>query len=182
MGPCGACGQMGYLSQDCQVGNSHIVNEDANFVSHSGRSNFNPYSNTYNPGWRSHPNFSWSNNQQQGPAGHHKPRQVQSPQEKKSNIEDVLSKFITAADTQLQSQDARLQSQEASIRNIEVQIEQLMPSYAKFLKEVISNKRKWENGETVKLNEEMLSDPTKQTPIKTQGSREFFYPLHYRRD
>ncbi|KAL0454826.1 UNVERIFIED_CONTAM: hypothetical protein Slati_0821800 [Sesamum latifolium] len=29
-----------------------------------------------------------------------------------------------------------------------------MPSYAKFLKEVISNKRKWENGETVKLNEE----------------------------
>ncbi|XP_022158836.1 uncharacterized protein LOC111025302 [Momordica charantia] len=23
--------------------------------------NFNPYSNTYNPGWRHHPNFSWSN-------------------------------------------------------------------------------------------------------------------------
>ncbi|KAL0355632.1 UNVERIFIED_CONTAM: hypothetical protein Sradi_4010100 [Sesamum radiatum] len=29
-----------------------------------------------------------------------------------------------------------------------------MPSYAKFWKEVISNKRKWEGGETVKLNEE----------------------------
>ncbi|KAL0411765.1 UNVERIFIED_CONTAM: hypothetical protein Slati_3766200 [Sesamum latifolium] len=126
MGPCGACGQMGHWSQDCQVGNLHIINEDANFVSHGGRSNFNPYSNTYNPGWRSHPNFSWSNNQQQGPAGHHQPRQVQPPQEKKSNIEDVLSKFITAADTRFQSQDARLQSQEASIRNIEVQIGQLV--------------------------------------------------------
>ncbi|KAL0444221.1 UNVERIFIED_CONTAM: hypothetical protein Slati_2144800 [Sesamum latifolium] len=30
MGPCGACGQMGNLSQDCQVGNPNIVNEDAN--------------------------------------------------------------------------------------------------------------------------------------------------------
>ncbi|KAL0394857.1 UNVERIFIED_CONTAM: hypothetical protein Slati_4451900 [Sesamum latifolium] len=99
MGPCGACGQMGHLSQDCQVGNPNIVNEDANFISHGGRSNFNPYSNTYNPGWRSYPNFLWSNNQQQGPAGHHQPRQVQPPQEKKSKIEDVLSKFITAADT-----------------------------------------------------------------------------------
>ena len=25
-----------------------------------------PYSNTYNPGWRNHPNFSWSNNQNTG--------------------------------------------------------------------------------------------------------------------
>ncbi|KAL0341410.1 UNVERIFIED_CONTAM: hypothetical protein Sradi_4657800 [Sesamum radiatum] len=67
VGPCGACGQIGHSSQDCQVGNPSIVHEDANFVSNGGRSNFNPYSNTYNPGWRSHPNFSWSNNQQQGP-------------------------------------------------------------------------------------------------------------------
>ncbi|KAL0367368.1 UNVERIFIED_CONTAM: hypothetical protein Sradi_3626900 [Sesamum radiatum] len=110
---------MGYLSQDCQVGNPNIVNEDANFVSHGGRSNFNPYSNTYNSGWRSYLNFSWSNNQQQGSTGHHQPRQVQPAQEKKSNIEDVLSKFITTA-------KARFQSQEASIRNIEVQIGQLV--------------------------------------------------------
>ncbi|KAL0430890.1 UNVERIFIED_CONTAM: hypothetical protein Sradi_0715000 [Sesamum radiatum] len=103
MGPCGACGQMGHLSQDCQVGNPNIVNEYANFVSHGGRANFNPYSNTYNSGWRSHPNFSWSNNQQQGPSGHHQPRQVQPPQEKKSNIEDVLSKFITAAEARFQN-------------------------------------------------------------------------------
>ncbi|KAK9211993.1 hypothetical protein WN943_001372 [Citrus x changshan-huyou] len=31
-------------------------------------SNYNPYSNTYNPGWRDHPNFSWSQGfQQNGP-------------------------------------------------------------------------------------------------------------------
>ena len=28
-------------------------------------SNYNPYSNTYNPGWRDHPNFSWSQGFQQ---------------------------------------------------------------------------------------------------------------------
>ncbi|KAL0438868.1 UNVERIFIED_CONTAM: hypothetical protein Slati_2369800 [Sesamum latifolium] len=67
IGPCGACCQMGHWSQDCKVGNQFSIHEDANFVSHDGRSNFNPYSNTYNPGWRNHPNFSWSNNQQQGP-------------------------------------------------------------------------------------------------------------------
>ncbi|KAL0439142.1 UNVERIFIED_CONTAM: hypothetical protein Slati_2397200 [Sesamum latifolium] len=89
------------------------------------RSNFNPYSNTYNPGWRSHQNFSWSNNQHQGPAGPHQPRQPH-PQEQKSNLEEMLSKFITTTDTRFQNQDAQLQSQEASIRNIEVQIGQLV--------------------------------------------------------
>src|SRR3954464_10709298 len=27
----------------------------------------NPYSNTYNPGWKNHPNFAWKDQQQQGP-------------------------------------------------------------------------------------------------------------------
>ncbi|KAL0401958.1 UNVERIFIED_CONTAM: hypothetical protein Slati_4225700 [Sesamum latifolium] len=103
IGPCGACCQMGHWSQDCKAGNQFSIHEDANFVSHDGRSNFNPYSNTYNPGWRIHPNFLWSNNQQQGPTGYHQPRHVQPPQEKKSNLEDILSKFINAADTRFQN-------------------------------------------------------------------------------
>ncbi|KAL0408751.1 UNVERIFIED_CONTAM: hypothetical protein Sradi_1809500 [Sesamum radiatum] len=118
IGPCGACGQMGHLSQDCKVGNQFFIHEDANFVSHGGRSTFNPHSSTYNPGWRSHPNLSWSNNQQQGPQGYHQPQQ-QDPQEKKNNLDDMLSKFITAVDTRFQNQDA-------SIRNLEVQIGQLV--------------------------------------------------------
>ncbi|KAL0392857.1 UNVERIFIED_CONTAM: hypothetical protein Sradi_2508500 [Sesamum radiatum] len=42
VGPCGACGQMEHLSQDCKVGSQISNHEDANFVSHGGRSNFNP--------------------------------------------------------------------------------------------------------------------------------------------
>ncbi|KAH9686903.1 hypothetical protein KPL70_014565 [Citrus sinensis] len=46
-------------------------------------SNYNPYSNTYNPGWRDHPNFSWSQGlQQNGPAAPDPPMQPipQNPQ------------------------------------------------------------------------------------------------------
>ncbi|KAL0404784.1 UNVERIFIED_CONTAM: hypothetical protein Sradi_2119200 [Sesamum radiatum] len=168
IGPCGACGQMGHLSQDCKVGSQFSIHEDANFVSHGGRSNFNPYSNTYNSGWRSHPNFSWNNNQQQGPPGYQQPQQ-QTPEEKKSNLKDMLSNFITAANTRFQNQDA-------SIRNLEVQIGQLMLSYAKFLKEVISNKRKWEGGETVKLNEECSAVLQNNLPPKLKDPGSFSIP------
>ncbi|KAL0433398.1 UNVERIFIED_CONTAM: hypothetical protein Slati_2674100 [Sesamum latifolium] len=244
IGPCGACGQMRHWSQDCKVGNQFSIHEDANFVSHDDRSNFNPYSNTYSLGWRSHPNFSWSNNQQQGPARPHQPRQP-PPQEPKSNLEDMFSKFITATDTRFQNQDARLQSQEASIRNIEVQIRQLvsivsgrkegqlpsdtkknsreqvnaifvrneraigderpkeqveeaqaqkeeesqektkgsplklnldMSSSAKFLKEVLSTKRKWEGCETVKLNEECSAILQNKLPPKLKNPGSFSIP------
>ena len=36
--------------------------ETVNYVNNFNRQENNPYSNTYNPGWRNHPNFSWSNN------------------------------------------------------------------------------------------------------------------------
>ncbi|GKU88967.1 hypothetical protein SLEP1_g3172 [Rubroshorea leprosula] len=88
---CELCGQFGHASVECQVGNSvQSSNEQANFVSSGGRSNFNPYSNTYNPGWRSHPNFSWSNNQVRVPPGF----QQQNQQEKKPNLEELVHKFI----------------------------------------------------------------------------------------
>ena len=39
-------------------------------------SNYNPYFNTYNPGWRDHPNFSWFQGfQQNGPAAPAPPMQ-----------------------------------------------------------------------------------------------------------
>ncbi|KAJ9189585.1 hypothetical protein P3X46_000859 [Hevea brasiliensis] len=54
-----------------------------------------------------------------------------------------------------------------------------MPSYAKFLKEILSNKRRLEDYETVALTEECSAIlqrklPPKKTSSKAQGSREFF--------
>ncbi|KAL0331675.1 UNVERIFIED_CONTAM: hypothetical protein Sangu_1713000 [Sesamum angustifolium] len=51
-----------------------------------------------------------------------------------------------------------------------------MPSYAKFLTEVISNKRKWEGGETVKLNEECLAILQNKLPPKLKDPRSFSIP------
>ncbi|KAK8521572.1 hypothetical protein V6N12_031466 [Hibiscus sabdariffa] len=47
-------------------GNHHAndfstMHESASYVGNYNRNANNPYSNTYNPGWRQHPNFSWSN-------------------------------------------------------------------------------------------------------------------------
>ncbi|KAK4586581.1 hypothetical protein RGQ29_023651 [Quercus rubra] len=58
----------------------------------------NPYSNTYNPRWRNHPNSSWINNQ-----------------EKKLTFEDMFMQYI-------QKTDMAIQNNSASIRNLEVQI------------------------------------------------------------
>ena len=48
-----------HSSVDCQMGNPSAQSSygRANYVSNFQRQN-NPYSNTYNPGWRNHPNFS----------------------------------------------------------------------------------------------------------------------------
>ncbi|KAK9043644.1 hypothetical protein V6N11_071979 [Hibiscus sabdariffa] len=40
---------------------SPTMHESASYVGNYNRNANNPYSNTYNPGWRQHPNFSWDN-------------------------------------------------------------------------------------------------------------------------
>ncbi|QHN86254.1 Retrotransposon gag protein [Arachis hypogaea] len=45
--------------------------EEANYVGNQQRQSYDPHSNTYNPGWRNHPNFGWGNQQTQ--PQNHKP-------------------------------------------------------------------------------------------------------------
>ncbi|KAL9251811.1 hypothetical protein AKJ16_DCAP11232 [Drosera capensis] len=72
----------------------------------------NPYSNTYNPGWRDHPNLSWSNQTaRQEPPGF-------VPQENKSNLQELMTKFIS-------TYESRFNNVEASVRNLEIHMEQL---------------------------------------------------------
>lgn len=54
-----------HVSNDCQEGNQFAQPEQANYVNNFQRVQGNPYSNTYNPAWRKHLNFSWSNNNEQ---------------------------------------------------------------------------------------------------------------------
>lgn len=58
---CELC-ERSHPSKGCQNGSPFGQNDQANFVGSFLRQN-DIFSNTYNPGWRNHPNFFWSNNQ-----------------------------------------------------------------------------------------------------------------------
>ncbi|XP_022926214.1 uncharacterized protein LOC111433394 [Cucurbita moschata] len=98
----------------------------------------NPFSNTYNPGWRNHPNFSWkgqgSYNQQMPPKANYPPgfglqnqlayssQQVNTqgkgiPQAQYTlgtSIESLIKEYMA-------KNDVVIQNQQASLRNLEVQ-------------------------------------------------------------
>ncbi|XP_062103056.1 uncharacterized protein LOC133814058 [Humulus lupulus] len=87
-----------------------------------------PYSNSYNPSWRQHPNFSWSN-QGDGPSNSSMPPRSnflpgyppQAPQQQamqSSSLENILKEYIV-------KNEAMIQSQAASLRNLENQVGQL---------------------------------------------------------
>ncbi|GAU40459.1 hypothetical protein TSUD_134610 [Trifolium subterraneum] len=93
-----------------------------------------PYSNTYNPGWRDHPNFGWGGNQNQS--------------QQQSQLEDALAQFIKVtqgnfeemkiSQNQLKAnqeqmkanQDVANKNHEASIKSVETQIGQLSRQFA----------------------------------------------------
>ena len=63
---CEVCGVQGHFGNEC----SYNVQNSQNFQMEQAhvfqqRQQYNPYSNTYNPGWRDHPNFSYRNNNAQ---------------------------------------------------------------------------------------------------------------------
>ncbi|XP_017972556.1 PREDICTED: uncharacterized protein LOC108661169 [Theobroma cacao] len=100
--------------------------ESLQFVGNFNRQQNNPYSNTYNHGWRNHPNFSWNNNAWPSNSKPNMPlgfqQQVRPPiPEKKSQVEELFLQYIS-------KNDAIIQSFGASLRNLETQMGQLANS------------------------------------------------------
>ncbi|CAN6455421.1 unnamed protein product [Victoria cruziana] len=59
---CGLCDGVGHVTDDCPI--SRGVDAPAgqvNAVQGFSRPGYDPYSTSYNPGWRNHPNFGWRN-------------------------------------------------------------------------------------------------------------------------
>jgi hypothetical protein len=128
---CAICSHSDHTTETCPMF-SFTNQEQANYV---GQNNYrpknNPYSNTYNAGWRTHPNCSWSNTQNvQNPQGLQRnfqqqnnyqapPQAVKSNQEpKKNDLEDALLKFLT------EKQQANAQISQA-VQRLETQVGQL---------------------------------------------------------
>ncbi|XP_073148093.1 uncharacterized protein [Henckelia pumila] len=116
---CELCGG-GHLRPDCQTGNQFMSSiEQAKFVGNSKRPQNHLHSITYNTGWRSNPNSSWPNqNQQNHVDSILPPPQGFSHQEQNQNMEELMTKFIANV-------EKRLQKQDTSIQNLEVQLGKL---------------------------------------------------------
>jgi hypothetical protein len=128
---CAICSHSDHTTETCPMF-SFTDQEKANYV---GQNNYppknNPYSNTYNAGWRTHPNFSWSNTQNvQTPQGQQRnfqqennyqalPQAVEpNPKPKKNDLEDALLKFLT------EQQQTNAQINKA-VQRLETQVGQL---------------------------------------------------------
>ncbi|CAL9020190.1 unnamed protein product [Prunus brigantina] len=98
-----------------QVEVSHMMN------SYNQRPRNDPFSNTYNPGWRNHPNFSWSNNQNQNQAS-------SSFQPKSSSLEDTVKLLAQNTLQFQQTTNGALQQHSAALTKMEIQLGQIADS------------------------------------------------------
>ncbi|GJX60009.1 uncharacterized protein Tco_0291399 [Tanacetum coccineum] len=126
---CGICLVVGHPTDMCptlQDGSPEQMNVVGGFLGPPQR-NYDPFSSTYNPGWRDHPNFSYgsrSNNfQQQYP----KPTTHSQPSSSNSSmsLEDIVKTLATS--TQQFQQDTK-----STIQHLENQIGQLATSVNRF--------------------------------------------------
>ncbi|KAG8486355.1 hypothetical protein CXB51_019840 [Gossypium anomalum] len=103
----------------------NMENKQLNYMGNNPRSQNNPYSNTYSASWRNHPNISWGSQGNQRPPPPSGFQQPPYQQEKKPNLEEMLSKFISVSETHFQNIEIALKNQQASIQRLETQIGQL---------------------------------------------------------
>ena len=68
--------------------------EQANVIGYSKQPNNSPYSNTYNPGWRNHPNLSWKNNQDQYASQQQAPQQNNTIEQAIVNLSKMVGDFV----------------------------------------------------------------------------------------
>ena len=135
---CGICGIFGHGANVCSAVFDSCADEEEQVNALEGfqpRVRNDPFSNTYNPGWRNHPNFSWkNNNQQQQPQPQYqlyqRTNQFQGQssnqnQPRKPSLEDSLNAFIQVSEQNQVANNQRLDSLEASMKRMETQVGQL---------------------------------------------------------
>ncbi|KAM2242324.1 hypothetical protein ACFX1S_009298 [Malus domestica] len=133
---CGVCSIQGHASEKCPQLIENGGWESANAIGFQSQNQprHDPYSNTYNPGWRDHPNFKWREAQQpqqqggfrQQPPGFYNnpyaPSQVQ-PQSAPNNSgnaldNDTLVKLLTTLTNGQENQNKRVDQLEKQMGQI----------------------------------------------------------------
>ena len=125
---CGICSMQGHQSEKCPQLIENGGWESVNTIGYQGQNQpkYDPYANTYNPGWCDHPNFNWGEPQQQGgfrpslgifqqPYAPTQPAQTNSGM---SLDNDTLIKLLTNLSQEKENQDKRVDHLEKQIGQI----------------------------------------------------------------
>ncbi|CAN6547346.1 unnamed protein product [Malus baccata var. baccata] len=147
---CGVCSIQGHVSEKCPqlIENGGWESANAIGFQSQNQSRHDPYSNTYNPGWRDHPNFKWREPQQpqnQGGFKHQPPgffpktygpphNQAQSgPSASGTSLDnDALLKILTKLSNEQEDQAKAMQNQDKRVDQLEKQIGQIAEFVGKF--------------------------------------------------
>ncbi|CAN6695193.1 unnamed protein product [Malus baccata var. baccata] len=147
---CGVCSIQGHVSEKCPqlIENGGWESANAIGFQSQNQSRHDPYSNTYNPGWRDHPNFKWREPQQhqnqggfrqQPPGFFPKPygppqNQAQSgPSASGTSLDnDALLKILTKLSNGQEDQAKAMQNQDKRVDQLEKQIGQIAEFVGKF--------------------------------------------------
>ncbi|XP_051148226.1 uncharacterized protein LOC127263245 [Andrographis paniculata] len=120
---CGICTSSEHHTDACPTlhEDSHADVKAAGF-NQPRRPQYDPYSNTYNPGWKDHPNLRYGNSHHQGFLPQAPPQQFAQPPPPPSKSNTSLEEMMKtmAANTIQFQQDTR-----ASIQNLESRVEQI---------------------------------------------------------
>ncbi|CAN6716310.1 unnamed protein product [Malus baccata var. baccata] len=116
---CGVCSMQGHANDQCPKLIENGGWESANAVGFGNQNQprHDPYSNSYNPGWRDHPNFKWRDPQ----------NQVQSaPTTSGMSLDnDQVVKLLTTLTQEVQTQNKERQIQDKRVDNLEKQMGQI---------------------------------------------------------
>ncbi|CAL8993312.1 unnamed protein product [Prunus brigantina] len=115
---CAICNIPGHPTYQCSASEAYpeFVQEQVNLMnSYNRRPRNDPFSNTYNPGWRDHPNFSWKNN-----------NQFQNFQPKPATTLEDIVKMLARNTVQFQqTTNSTLQQHSAALTKMETQLGQI---------------------------------------------------------
>ncbi|CAN6557468.1 unnamed protein product [Malus baccata var. baccata] len=147
---CGVCSIQGHVSEKCPqlIENGGWESANAIRFQSQNQSRHDPYSNTYNPGWRDHPNFKWRDPQQpqnqggfrQQPPGFF-PKTYDPPQNQAQSgpsasgtslDNDALLKILTKLSNGQENQAKAMQNQDRRVDQLEKQIGQIAEFVGKF--------------------------------------------------
>ncbi|XP_071926201.1 uncharacterized protein [Coffea arabica] len=130
---CGICTNMGHHTDSCPI----LQEDGAEQVNMTGgvpapRRQYDPYSNTYNPGWRDHPNLSYGSRLQNAfsnrPPGFQQPWQHKSEPSSStsgSSLEEIV-KSLANTTTQLVTTTTQFQQDtKAGMKDMEIRMSQM---------------------------------------------------------